>query len=130
MSKYLTYSEVLFADEHCLIAALTALGYPSERGESLPLVGYHGDTRPETAQIVVRRTHLSAASNDLGFAKGAKGYMPIISEYDQRALRGGRLLTDLKIEYQRQVVTKIAARHHVKPSITTEGTLLKLVVRW
>jgi hypothetical protein len=90
MSKYLIFDDLTFADEACLLAALAELGYPEavvERGEALPLYGYHGDRRPETAALVVRRVHLTGASNDLGFAHRPDGaYVAIVSEYDERAL--------------------------------------------
>ena len=90
MSKYLVFDDLIFADEACLRAALADLGYPEatiERGEGLPLFGYHGDRRRETAELVVRRAHLTGASNDLGFARRPDGgYVAIVSEYDERAL--------------------------------------------
>src|SRR4051794_9957402 len=90
MSKYLTFPEVLFKDRRLLLAALTDLGYAAvEEGEALPLYGYQGDRRPETAQLVVRRRHLGSASNDVGFTRMPAGYVPIVSEYDQRTLHGG-----------------------------------------
>ena len=57
--------------------------------------GYQGDRRPETAELVVRRRHLGTASNDLGFARTPHGYVPIVSDYDQRTLQGGQFLVKL-----------------------------------
>ncbi len=82
MSKYLVFPEIVFKDRRLLIAALADLGYSViEEGEALPLLGYQGDRRPETAELVVRRQQIGAASNDLGFARTDRGYVPIISEY-------------------------------------------------
>src|SRR4051794_28029745 len=90
VSKYLVFEELAFADEACLLAALADLGYGEdrvERGAALPLYGYQGDRRQETAEIVVRRLNLTSASNDLGFARRADGaYVPIVSEYDESTL--------------------------------------------
>ena len=72
------------------MAALADLGYTQvEDGQDLPLYGYRGDRRPETAGLVVRREHIGSASNDLGFARSADGYFPIISDFDQRTLARG-----------------------------------------
>src|SRR5438876_10120610 len=100
MSKYLVFPDIVFKDRRLLLAALADLGYGEvEEGEALPLHGYQGDRRPETAEIVVRRRHLGSASNDLGFARTAAGYVPVVSEYDQRVLHGGRFLVRLRTAY-------------------------------
>jgi hypothetical protein len=54
--------------------------------------GYQGDRRSETAALVVRRQHIGSGSNDLGFARTAEGYHPIISQYDTHTLLSGRFL--------------------------------------
>src|SRR5579875_3469786 len=105
MSKYLIYPELVFTDRTLLLAALADLGYPEvEEGEFLPLFGYLGDQRSETAELVIRRRSIGAASNDIGFTKTAQGYVPIISEYDQRTLHGGRFLVELRSAYAEHVV--------------------------
>ena len=56
MSKYLAYPEIVFRDRLLLLASLTELGFAEiEEGDDLPLYGYHGDRRSETASLVVRR---------------------------------------------------------------------------
>src|SRR5579883_3219821 len=105
MSKYLVFDQIYFPDRQLLLAALADLGYTEvEEGEALPLYGYQGDCRPETAELVVRRRHLGSASNDLGFARTPAGYVPIVSEYDQRVLHGGQLLVKLRTAYSERVV--------------------------
>ncbi len=53
--------------------------------EPQSLVGYHGDLRPEKANIIIRRKFIGSASNDIGFIKEENGqYKAIISEYDSR----------------------------------------------
>src|SRR5437879_2908100 len=108
MSKYLQFSELVLKNRTLLLAALADLGYPEvEEGAALPLYGYEGDRRPETAALVVRRRYLGSASNDLGFARTAEGYVPIISEFDQHALHGGRFLTKLRTAYSEHVVEEV-----------------------
>ena len=51
MSKYLTFTDIVFKNEALLVAALASLGYAEvERGEALPLYGYMGDERAERAR--------------------------------------------------------------------------------
>jgi hypothetical protein len=131
LSKYLCYQSIPFRDRQLLLAALAELGYPQvEEGEDLPLYGYRGDRRPETAALVVRRQHLGSASNDLGFARTADGYVPIISEFDQRTLLGGRFLPRLRVAYAERVVETVRRRLRGSVRRTVDGSLVKLRVRY
>lgn len=131
MSKYLSFSDIVFKDRRLLLAALADLGYAEvEEGAALPLYGYQGDRRPETAAIVVRRRHLGAASNDLGFARTPHGYVPIISEYDQRTLLGGAFLVRLRTAYSEQVVAEVTRRLHGTARRTVEGSVVTIRVRY
>lgn len=131
MSKYLTYPDLVFKDRRLLIAALADLGYERiEEGERLPLFGYRGDQRPETAEIVVRRQYVGSASNDLGFTRTEHGYVPIVSDYDQRTLHGGRFLVKLRTAYSERVVEEVRRRLHGTAHRTVEGSLVKIRVRY
>jgi len=131
MSKYLTFTDVVFTNEALLIAALRDLGYAEiEQGESLPLYGYQGDVREERVQLVVRRRFVGAASNDLGFTRTANGYMPVISEYDQRTLKGGNFLASLRIAYNERVVEQMQKRLRGTLLRERQGTTLKLKIRY
>jgi hypothetical protein len=131
MSKYLCFDEILLKDRRLLLAALADLGYREvEEGEALSLYGYQGDRRPETAEIVVRRRHLGAASNDLGFAHTPKGYVPVVSEFDQRTLRGGRFLVELRTAYNERVVEEVKRRLHGTARRNVEGNVIKIRVRY
>jgi hypothetical protein len=56
VSKYLRFGDIVFRSQPLLLAALADLGYDHvEVGDKLPLYGYRGDRRAETAEIVVRR---------------------------------------------------------------------------
>ena len=84
MSKYATL-EAQYKDRECLIAALAEMGYKTVevQDEAVNLYGYHGDLRPEKANVIVRRQYIGCAANDIGFIKNADGtYSAIISEYD------------------------------------------------
>ncbi len=131
MSKYLTFPDIVFKDRRLLLAALADLGNTTvEEGEALPLFGYQGDRRPETAEIVVRRQHVGAASNDLGFARTEQGYIPIVSEYDQRTLHQGQFLVKLRTAYSERVVEEVRNRLHGTVRRTVEGSLIKIKVRY
>ncbi len=131
MSKYLVYPEIVFKDRRLLLAALADLGYAEvAEGEALPLYGYQGDRRPETAELVVRRRSLGSASNDLGFARTSGGFVPIISEYDQRVLHSGQLLAKLRTAYSERVVEAVARRLHGTARRTVEGSVVKITVRF
>jgi len=131
MSKYLTFPEILFKDRRLLLAALAEIGFADvEEGDQLPLYGYQGDRRPETAEIVVRRQLIGHASNDLGFALSPSGYVPVISEYDERTLLGGRFLTRLRTAYGEAVVDEVRRRLHGTAHRTVEGGVVKIRVRY
>lgn len=131
MSKYLTFPDLAFTDRRLLLAALADLGYSEvEEEEALPLYGYQGDRRSETAELVIRRRHLGVASNDLGFARTPQGYMPIVSDFDQRTLQGGQFLVKLRTAYSEQVVAEVTRRLHGTARRTVEGHLVKIQVRY
>lgn len=131
MSKYVQFENFSLRDRRLLVAALADLGYTDiEEGEAVTLYGYGGDARHETAEIVVRRQHLGSASNDLGFKRTAAGYVPVISEYDQRALHGGQLLVKLRTAYSERVVAEVSRRLHGATRRTVDGGVVKISVRY
>jgi hypothetical protein len=131
MSKYLVFPDAVFNDRRLLLTALADLSYTEvEEGEALPLYGYQGDRRPETAEIVVRRRYVGSLSNDLGFTRTPQGYTPKISEYDQRTLHGGQLLVKLRTAYSERVVEEVTRRLHGTAHRTVEGSLVKVRVRY
>ena len=133
MSRYLAFPDQVYKDRALLLAALAALGYheveEAGTGEALPLYGYRGDRRPETAALVVRRRHLGRASNDLGFALTTEGYVPIVSEYDRAVLQGGRLLPRLRAAYNEGVVEEVKRRLRGTAQRTVQGHVVKVTVR-
>ena len=74
-------------DSGCIKETLKELGYVFEEyAEAQQLEGYGGDKRQQKAHIIVRRKHVGAAANDVGFVKNSNGkYDLLISEYDRRA---------------------------------------------
>jgi len=131
MSRYLQYGDISFRDRKLLLAALADLGYADvEEGETLALYGYQGDRRSETAEIVVRRRHIGSASNDVGFARTPRGYVPIVSEFDARTLQGGQFLVRLRAAYAEHVVGEVQRRLHGTAHRTVEADVVKIRIRY
>jgi hypothetical protein len=63
-----------------------------------------------TADIVIRKKHLGAASNDIGFKKRGDSYELIISRYDMGQSKG-RALMEMEqkvVEIQNRIMRKYA----------------------
>jgi len=87
MSEYLTM-KLDIEDKMDIIAALEKIGLPFEEHDTATnLHGYQGDTRKQTAEIVVRRQHIGGSSNDLGFKwnEKTKKWDMIVSDYDNHS---------------------------------------------
>lgn len=106
MSKYKRI-QTQITDRDCLVEALQTLGFPFEEGIGLPLYGYQGDRRAQTAEIVIRRQDIDSAANDLGFHWNGSHYEAVISEYDQKT-RGQQMLQQLQQQYAVNAVTTAA----------------------
>jgi hypothetical protein len=127
----MTFTGTAFKDRECLLNALAECSYETvEEGEALSLYGYQGDRRPETAQIVVRRKFIGAASNDLGFRKTDTGYVPVISEYDQRYMMQGKFLTNLRTNYNLKSAEKLA--RNLRGTLQQErvGSTIKIRIKY
>jgi hypothetical protein len=115
MSAYQVFDSIQFRDRECLLQALEAIGYGQDKVEvhdrPQTLYGYHGDARPEKAEVIIRRRHVGRASNDVGFALKDGAYVPIISEYDRSTSRwNDAAITRLKTEYARAAVNKVVSQ--------------------
>lgn len=85
MSHY-TVLQTQIQDPRLLLEALGDLGFHEVElhEEAQPLVGYQGDRRYETAEVIIRRKHVGSASNDIGFARQPDGsFQAIVSEFDR-----------------------------------------------
>ncbi len=127
----MTFTDTAFKDRKCLLNALSECGYSeTEEGEALSLYGYRGDRRPETAQIVVRRKFIGAASNDLGFQKTDSGYVPVISEYDRSFMMQGNFLTNLRTNYNLKSAEKLARNLRGTLSRERVGSTIKIRIKY
>lgn len=102
MSAYLTLLTPM-TDQECLLAALVDLGFDKTKVEvhatPVELVGYAGDRRAQVANIVIRRRHIGAASNDVGFLATSTGYQALVSDYDHPRF-GASWITQLSQRYE------------------------------
>jgi uncharacterized protein DUF1257 len=115
MSAYASL-ETQYKDRECLVAALGDMGYKDVEvhEDAQNLVGYHGDTRAEKANIIVRRKFVGQAANDVGFVKTPAGtYSAIISQFDS-GKHNTKWLDGLKKNYTERVVVKEARRQGLK----------------
>jgi hypothetical protein len=73
-------------DQDALVEALEDLGFARAaievHAEPVPLVGYEGRSRSVCAQVVIRRQHVGASSNDVGFERTPTGFRAHISDFD------------------------------------------------
>ena len=85
MSEYHLIDNVELTDEQVLIQTLQEMGYkPTIHAEAENLHGYMGDKRKNKAHIIIPRSQVGNASNDVGFEKVDGSYKLHLSEYDKR----------------------------------------------
>lgn len=91
------------------------------------LRGYMGDTREQRANIIIRKSKVGAASNDIGFLVQDGKCTAFISEYD-KSRYSPKWQKSVMREYSQRTVTKKAGLKKLKTEtfINAEG---KKVVR-
>ena len=112
MSAYHT-QRTIYKDKDCVVEALGEMGYTNVEIHEVAqnLIGYHGDTRPQKANIIVRRQYVGRAANDLGFVKQADGtYSAIVSDYDS-GKHNTTWMTALKVAYTEKCDMKTARKN-------------------
>lgn len=97
------------------------------------LYGYQGDVREQTAEVIIRRQYIGAASNDIGFKQQDDGqFEAIISEYDcqQYSQEWLNNLTQ-RYGYHTLLATAPNLGFTVEEEETLEdGTIRVVVARW
>ncbi|MFB2917091.1 DUF1257 domain-containing protein [Aerosakkonema funiforme] len=124
-------------DVNALVMALEDLGFKDKvevYAEAQRLYGFQGDLREETAEVVIRRQHLGAASNDIGFKKQDDGtYEAVISSYDRAYKYSQQWLNKLtqRYGYHMLMATVPEQGFTIEEEETLEdGTIRVLVARW
>jgi hypothetical protein len=114
MSAYASL-ETQYKDRECLVAALGDMGYNDVEvhEDAQNLVGYHGDTRAQKANVIVRRKFVGQAANDIGWELQNGSYVQHISQYDS-GKHNTKWLDGLKKNYTERVVSKEAKKQGLK----------------
>jgi 3-deoxy-D-arabino-heptulosonate 7-phosphate (DAHP) synthase len=97
-------------DTDVLCDALEEVGVKEvqKHDTAVPLEGYHGDKRKDTAEIVIPRRAIGAMSNDIGFKRGEDGnYKAIISAFDSGRYNA-KWMSKLKLVYAEKKIFKQA----------------------
>jgi hypothetical protein len=72
-------------DAGALVKALGDMGFQNVEVHATAqhLQGVGGTTRPQAAEVIIRRKHVGWLSNDIGFQRGPNGsFAAVISDYD------------------------------------------------
>ena len=134
MSEYLI-CETAYNDADSIKAALEELGYVyEEHQQAQSLLGYRGDKRTQKAHIIVRRQHVGASANDVGFHRKADGtFELIISEFDISGSKKQAVdfTKNMKRMYSKHKVLKECKRKglRLKSKKDTSDNKIKILVR-
>jgi hypothetical protein len=132
MSKYMTFTEVVFKDRALLVAALEDIGCEGiKQGENLEMGRYYSEQILQRANIIVPRSMVGNDYGDIGFERNENGeYTPVMDELDRRRALGGQFIPRLRAAYNERVVSKVAARLRGSVNRTVEGGVVKIKVRY
>ncbi|HZS06762.1 MAG TPA: hypothetical protein VFD58_18130 [Blastocatellia bacterium] len=132
MSKYLTFTEVVFKDRELLVAALSDIGCRDIRqGESLEMGQYYSEQVLQRADIIIPRHSIGNSCGDIGFQHMEAGdYTPVIDDLDRHRALGSQLITRLRAAYNERVVGKVATRLRGTIHRTVEGGVVKIRARY
>ncbi|GEM_PF-745718 len=132
MSKYMTFTEVVFKDRDLLVGALEDIGCKVIRqGESLAMGRYYSEQREQQADIIIPLNTIGNSFGDIGFQRSESGeYTIIIDDLDGRRVLNGQFIPKLRSAYNERVVSKVAARLRGSVHRTTEGGVVKIKVRY
>lgn len=124
-------------DVKSLVKALEDLGFQDRievHEKAQGLYGFQGDLRPETAEVIIRRKYLGAASNDIGFKKQEDGtYEAVISSYDRAYNYSQYWVNKLTQRYGYHQLMTVAPEQGfiIEEQETLEDGTIRLVVgRW
>ncbi len=124
MSAYVDVKTCYKKHNMALLAeALREMGYEVETHEKpVGLYGYHGDLRPQKANVVVRRRHVGPSANDIGWEFNEDGTCTEhISEYDRGHTFKKVKQDKLAQTYAEKVVTQAAKKSGFKMGKTIEA---------
>jgi len=103
--------EVELEDQDCLVKALEEVGWKATVHETaVNLHGYQGDRRKQKAHVVIPRSQVGSASNDIGFEKVGGKYIAHVSAYDMNRFKT-KYLDRINQLYAKHKVLKTAKMH-------------------
>jgi hypothetical protein len=113
-----------------LLDALRDLGYnpdvaPNPKENSISLIGYLGDVRPEKAVVRIPRQQVGRASNDVGFCWTGSEYEAIISDFDNSRNFDLCIQQSLKQRYTLHETKRLAALqgYSLQEQVLADGTI-------
>lgn len=133
--SHFTCIKTQIKNQNTLIQALSDVGFNDVEvyKTAQHLYGYQGDVREQTAEVIIRRQYIGAASNDIGFKQQDDGqFEAIISEYDRQKYSQEWLnnLTQ-RYGYHTLIATAPEQGFTVEEEETSEdGTIRVVVARW
>ncbi len=132
MSKYMTFTEVVFKDRELLVGALEDIGCKEiNQGESLTMGRYYLEQLQQQADIIIPRDKIGNHYGDIGFQRSKNGeYTPIIDDLDGHRVLNGQFIPRLRAAYNERVVSKVATRLRGTINRITEGGIVKIKVRY
>lgn len=132
MSEYKTI-EIEISDSECIIKALEEMGYKPIVCLDSPrhLEGYHGDIRSQKAHIIVPRSQIGSASNDVGFELIDGKYIAHVSAYDKHtwAAKLNRLRQGYAKQKIKKAIKKKSSRYSLKSESVDEKGNIRLKVK-
>jgi hypothetical protein len=122
--------EIEMDDVDCLLQALKEMKYnPKVHQDAVNLYGYQGDKRKQKAHVVIPRSQVGSASNDVGFEKVDGKYIMHLSAYDKGVFK----LNKLKQLYAKNKVFKFvkknAGRYSLGKTQTKEDGSIKIKLK-
>src|SRR5262247_2320886 len=132
MSKYMTFTEVVFKDRELLIGALEDIGCKEIRqGDNLEMGRYYSDQLRQKAEIIIPRNTIGNYYGDIGFQRSENGeYRPVIDNLDEREVLNGQFIPRLRATYNERVVSKVATRLRGTVHRAVECGVVKIKVRF
>ena len=132
MSKYLSFTEVVFKDRDLLLAALHDIGCSDlQQGTNLALGRYWHEQTSHTADLIIPRHAIGNHYGDIGFVRAADGsYSVVLDELDRSCALDGQFLARLRTAYHEKVVANIAARVRGTMHRSSNGHVLTIKVRF
>ncbi len=133
MSKYLAFNEVVFKDREMLVRALEDVGCKNVQvGTDLQMGRYFAEQREQgrTADVIIPRYAIGNSFGDIGFVRIDAGLAPVLDEYDQARVMGGKFITRLRAAYNERAVQKVAARVRGTIHRAVTGNVTKIKVRF